>query len=401
MDLDRFKEVNDALGHSAGDELLRQVGQRLAAQLRHGDLLVRLGGDEFAMLMPGATQGEALALASRLRTALQAAFTHDDMRVFIDASVGIACAPEAAGDVEGLLQRADIAMYQAKSDGLGALVYASAEDDLTQRLRGIEQLRDALDNGELLLHYQAKVDLRTGSLTGVEALVRWQHPQLGLLMPGSFIPEAERCGLMRRLTATVLTLALDQVRQWTSEGGPSHVAVNVSASNLLDTELPRQIADMLRIRGLPGHVLTAEITEDVLMVDPTRALRVLTELRALGVHISVDDYGTGHSSLARLRDLPVTELKLDRSFVQDIDTDSRAAAIVASTVQLAHSLGLRLVAEGVESEQVTAQLRELGCDIAQGYHLGRPLPAAAFTGQVRVPAPSRSADDVEGAARQP
>lgn len=380
LDLDRFKDVNDALGHSVGDRLLVRVGARLAAQLRHGDVLVRLGGDEFAIMLDGSSREAAHALSERLRASLQAAFDVDAVTVYIDASVGIAMCPDVATDVEGLLQRADIAMYQAKSDRTGALVYESGETDLTAQLRGIEELRRAIDRSELVLHYQPKVDLRTGRLDGVEALVRWQHPERGLLAPDAFIPQAERYGFMRLLTAGVLSQALDQVSAWRQGDGPTSVAVNVSASNLLDTDLPEQIATMLAMRELPGEALTVEITEGVLMADPDRASRVLHSLRALGVHISIDDYGTGYSSLARLRDLPVTELKLDRSFVQQIDHDARSDAIVESTIQLAHSLGLRLVAEGIETESACRRLAAMGCDIGQGYHLGRPTSADAFTG---------------------
>jgi diguanylate cyclase (GGDEF)-like protein len=381
LDLDRFKDVNDALGHSVGDRLLLSVGERLTAHLRRDDVLVRLGGDEFAIMLDLMTAGEAHALCQRLRVSLQRAFPIDGVTVYIDASIGIAMCPDVATDVEGLLQRADIAMYQAKADRTGALVYTGGEADLTAKLRAIDELRRAIDHSQLLLHYQPKVDMRTGRVEGVEALVRWQHPELGLLGPDAFIPQAERYGFMRLLTSGVLAMALDQVREWRGCGGPSNVAVNVSASNLLDTDLPDQIASLLSVRELPGEALTVEITEDVLMVDPDRASQVLRRLRALGVLISIDDYGTGYSSLARLRDLSVNELKLDRSFVQQIGNDTRADAIVESTIQLAHSLGLRLVAEGIESEFVCRRLAAMGCDIGQGYHLGRPTEAADYAGK--------------------
>jgi diguanylate cyclase (GGDEF)-like protein len=390
LDLDRFKEVNDALGHSIGDILLRNVGTRLAAQLRHGDELVRLGGDEFAMMLATATANEALALGDRLRATLQEAFVIEGMTVYIDASIGIALCPEVATSVDGLLQRADIAMYQAKNEGLGTVVYTAESDDLTLRLRSIEELRRAIDEHQLVLHYQPKADLRTGLVEGVEALVRWNHPVQGLLYPDAFIPDAERFGIMRRLTSAVLAMALDDVRRWRATDGPRNVAVNVSASNLLDTELPEQIRTMLEVRRLPGAALTVEITEGTLMVDPGRALRVLERLRDLDVLVSIDDYGTGYSSLARLRDLPVTELKLDKSFVLQIDQDDRAIAIVESTIALAHSLGLRLVAEGIETERTMHLLATLGCDVGQGYYIGRPVP----TGQgVELPRPTRALDD--------
>ena len=391
LDLDRFKEVNDALGHSIGDVLLRNVGTRLATHLRSGDELVRLGGDEFAMMLGRSTGSEALALSERLRAALQEAFVIEGMTVYIDASVGIALCPDVASSVEGLLQRADIAMYQAKNEGLGTVVYSAEDDDLTLRLRGIDELRRAIDEHQLVLHYQPKVDLRTGLVEGVEALVRWHHPVQGLLMPDAFIPDAERFGIMRRLTSAVLAMALDDVRSWRAQGGPSNVAVNISASNLLDTELPDQVRAMLEVRGLPGDALTAEITEGTLMVDPGRAQQVLERLRDLGVLISIDDYGTGYSSLARLRDLPVTELKLDKTFVMQLDLDDRGMAIVESTIALAHSLGLRLVAEGIETQRTQDRLAALGCDVGQGYHLGRPAPYASAP--VTIPSPAQALDD--------
>jgi EAL domain-containing protein (putative c-di-GMP-specific phosphodiesterase class I) len=280
-------------------------------------------------------------------------------------------------------------MYQAKSDRVGAVVFEARDADLTARLTGVEELRHAIDQEQLVLHYQPKMALATGELTGVEALVRWQHPERGLLTPDVFIPQAERYGFMRPLTTWVLRTALDRVKAWRAEGGPPNVAVNVSASNLLDTDLPDQIADMLAVRGLPGEALTVEITEDLLMVDTRRASHVLHSLRVLGVGVSIDDYGTGYSSLARLRDLPVTELKLDRSFITNIEHDPRTAEIVRSTVQLTHSLGLRLVAEGVETSEALELLREMGCDTGQGYHLGRPVPAPCVAGAVEPLSPAR------------
>jgi diguanylate cyclase len=381
IDLDRFKEVNDSFGHPVGDLLLVDAGARLARILRGGDVLARLGGDEFALMLRSSSATDALVLAERLRVELQSAFLVDGVTVYVDASVGIALCPDVATTVDGLLQRADIAMYKAKAERLGAMVYeAGADDDLTARPRRIEELRHAIDDGQLVLHYQPKFNLRTGNVDGVEALVRWNHPEHGLLFPDAFIPDAERYGFMRRLTTVVLALALDQVQQWRTTSGPTNVAVNVSASNLLDTALPDQIQTLLELRNLPGDVLTVEVTEGVLMVDPERAVSVLTRLRALNVDVSIDDYGTGYSSLARLRQLPVTELKLDQSFIREIDHDERAAAIVESTIKLAHSLGLKIVAEGIETESALQRLTSLGCDVGQGYHLGRPAPATVAAG---------------------
>lgn len=375
LDLDRFKEINDSLGHTAGDNLLVDVGRRLLDHMRQDDLLVRLGGDEFAIMLPGTDAAAALAVADRLRGDLQRGFVVGDISTHIDVSIGIALYPETAETVEGLVQRADIAMYEAKTERVGTQIYcADNHDNPADRLRLAADLRSALVNDDLVLHYQPKVSLGDESVVGVEALVRWAHPDRGLLYPDRFLPDAERYGLMRRLTTSVLAKGLDQAAAWLSEGRPLSVAVNVSASSLLDTELPAQIADMLAVRGLTGEALIIEVTETTLLVDPERALGTLQALRQLGVRVSIDDYGTGYSSLARLRDLPVDELKLDRSFVADLQRDPRAAAIVESTIRLAHSLGLTIVAEGVEDVETQQLLGSLGCDVGQGYHFGRPAP---------------------------
>ena len=375
LDLDRFKEVNDSLGHLVGDHLLREVAQRLKAQMRAGDVLARLGGDEFAILIDNATPEVARDIGERIRLDLQRAFVSDGVIIYSDASCGVAAWPEAASTIGGLLQRADIAMYEAKRERLGTAIYAHADEaDLSAPVRLIEELREALVADQLVLHYQPKLDLRTGELQGVEALVRWQHPVRGLLMPDQFLPQAERYGLMRRLTDCVLALALDQLVAWRRAGLETTVAVNISASNLLDFGLSEQISTLLAIRNLRSTCLILEVTETMLMVDPTRSADLLGRLEEIGVRVSIDDYGTGYSSLARLRDLPVDELKLDRSFLTGIGSDPRAAAIVRSTVELAHSLGLTLVAEGIETEEDQTILRGLSCDIGQGYHLARPMP---------------------------
>jgi diguanylate cyclase (GGDEF)-like protein len=376
IDLDRFKEINDSHGHSAGDALLVQVGQRLAVYLRREDVLARLGGDEYAAMLSDISVEEALDVAERMRVGLRAAFTIGDIVINIDASIGIAICPASATTVGGLLHCADTAMYEAKLNRLGSMVYDAGDDaGLAARRQLIHELRTAIDEGQLMLHYQPKFDLHTGQIEGVEALVRWNHPKRGLLYPDTFIPSAERHGLMRTLTTAVLSIALDQARLWRDSGFPTTVAVNVSASNLADPELPAQIKAMLDSRNLDGNALVVEVTETTLMNDTARALWVLHGLRALNVRISIDDYGTGYSSLARLRDLPINELKLDRSFVAALSTDSRTAAIVESTIQLGHSLGLKLVAEGIETAETLVLLENMGCDVGQGYHLGRPVPA--------------------------
>jgi diguanylate cyclase (GGDEF)-like protein len=376
LDLDRFKEVNDSLGHLVGDQLLREVGMRLQARMRQGDFLARLGGDEFAILLDNTAAEPARAIAERVRLDLQQAFINEGVTIYSDASCGVALWPDAASTVGGLLQRADIAMYDAKRQRLGTAIYAHVDEtDLSEPLRLVEELRLALEDDQLVLHFQPKIDLQTGELRGVEALVRWQHPQRGLLAPDEFLPQAERYGLMRRLTTSVLTLALDYIAEWQMVGFQTTVAVNISASSLLDVELPEQIRTLLELRSLEPAILMLEVTETMLMVDPARAADLLDRLQVIGVKVSIDDYGTGYSSLARLRELPVNELKLDRSFLAGISGDTRAGAIVRSTVELAHSLGLTLVAEGIETEEDEQILRGLACDLGQGYHLAPPLPA--------------------------
>jgi diguanylate cyclase (GGDEF)-like protein len=380
IDLDRFKEVNDSHGHSAGDALLVQVGERLSVYVRREDALVRLGGDEYAAMLLDVSVDEALDVAERMRVGLREAFIVGDIVINIDASIGIAMCPDSATTLGGLLHCADTAMYEAKLNRLGSAVYDAGDDaGLDARRQLIKELRTAIDEGQLVLHYQPKLDLRTGQIAGVEALVRWNHPERGVLYPDTFIPSAERNGLMRTLTTCVLALALDQARQWRDSGLPTPVAVNVSASNLADPELPAQIKAMLQSRDLDGNALVIEVTETTLMNDTARALWVLHGLRALNIRISIDDYGTGYSSLARLRDLPISELKLDRSFVAALSFDPRTAAIVESTIQLAHSLGLTLVAEGIETAETLQLLTKMGCDVGQGFHLGRPIAADDLT----------------------
>jgi diguanylate cyclase (GGDEF)-like protein len=396
VDLDRFKEVNDSLGHHVGDELLVQLAGRLRSVTRGRDLVARLGGDEFAVLLTGrrdssqqeaepVTLATAEAAARRIAQALDAPFPLDDVTLHVQASIGIALLPEHTDDPVRLLQRADVAMYSGKTSGARLGVYRPQDDPHSrERLQLLEELRHSLAHGGLTCHYQPKVVLATGDVEGVEALCRWQHLTRGLLMPDAFLSLAEHAGLMRELTACVLDEALGQVRRWREEGLNLCVAVNLSATNLLDADLPDQIGRLLISHGVPAAQLQVEITETVMMADSTRSREVLHRLHRMGVRASIDDYGTGYSSLAYLKHLTVDELKLDRSFVAELTTDPRAAAIVRSTVDLAHSLGLRLVAEGVEDAETLDALREYGCDVAQGYHHSRPMAADDVTRWLRA-----------------
>jgi diguanylate cyclase (GGDEF)-like protein len=384
IDLDRFKEINDSLGHVAGDELLRQVGPRLNARLRADDMLARLGGDEFVVLTRDVTAPEALELGRRLRAELQRPFRFGSMGLTVDASVGIAVGPGHSASAEELLQLADLAMYSAKATRTGVAVYDDARHgEGRHRLETVEQLRIGIAAGELVLHYQPKLNLRTGAVDGVEALVRWAHPDRGLLYPDSFIDLAESSGLMSQLTTAVLDRALAQCRSWADAGLVLDVSVNVSPTDLTDERFPTEVATALARYGVPPTRLVLEVTESLLMADRERAVRVLQRLRDTGVGISIDDYGTGYSSLAYLASLPVTELKLDRAFVSSMPGSPRAAAVVTSTLQLAQSLGLVLVAEGVEDAQTVDALVRLDCDLVQGYHVSRPLPAAQLEAWLR------------------
>ena len=383
VDLDRFKEVNDALGHSVGDRLLRELGPRLVARMRAGETIARLGGDEFGVLVPGG--GDPEAVAARIAGALDEPFHIAGVDVQLAASIGIAVAPDHGTDAEVLLRKADVAMYEAKRTGAGLLTYTPAADRNTrERLQTATDLRRALERSELVCHYQPQVDLATGLVTGAEALVRWVHPERGVLSPAHFLRLAEQLGLMRPLTEIVLTSALAACRDWATAGTPIGVSVNLTADGLLDRRLVGRLAELLDAAGLPSKQLTLEVTEESLLGDPDRVRRTMLALRVLGVEISIDDYGAGYSSLAYLRELPVDELKLDRALVMPLERDPRAAAIVASTIDLAHALGVRLVAEGVEDEAALTALRRLGCDRVQGFHLARPMRGEEIPAWVRT-----------------
>jgi diguanylate cyclase (GGDEF)-like protein len=381
LDLNHFKEVNDTLGHHDGDQLLVQVGQRLRAALRAVDTVARLGGDEFAVLLPRiATAEGAAAVAATLQDALQAPFTAAGLRLEVEASIGAAVYPEHGSDPDELLQHADIAMYLAKQTHAGFVLFDAGYDQHSaERLALLGQLRHAMDSQQLVLYYQPKVRTDTGEVLGVEALVRWRHPLHGLLGPDRFIPLAERTGLIGPLTRYVLDAALRQCQQWQRGGHALSVAVNVSARRLLDLAFPDQVAALLYRWQVPPALLVVEITESTIMADPERAADILARLDAMGVQVSIDDFGTGYSSLASLRTLPVHELKIDRSFVSQVTHSTSDRVIVRSTVDLGRNLGLRVVAEGVEDQPTWQQLRELGCEAIQGYHISPPVPPEELT----------------------
>ena len=378
IDLDRFKEVNDTLGHDHGDRLLEEVADRLAATLRKGDTLARLGGDEFAVLVCDVPdRGLVVELAGRLQNALARPFTLHGVVAMLDASIGIAYCPDHGTDVNVLVRRADVAMYDAKRGGTRIEAYSEERDPYSaERLQLLGELRAAIADDQLILHYQPKIDVESDRVLGVEALVRWNHPTRGLLPPGDFVPLAERTGAITELTRWVLDTALQQCRAWYDEGLELTMAVNLAAPNIVDASLPDLVEALLLRWDVPGRLLVCEISEHTVMADPRRAIDVLNRLRALGVRLSLDDFGTGHSSLTYLKSLPLDEVKIDRSFVIGMSDDVNDAAIVRSTIDLARNLGLEVVAEGVETEATMRDLADLRCDVAQGYWLSRPIPAA-------------------------
>jgi diguanylate cyclase (GGDEF)-like protein/PAS domain S-box-containing protein len=393
IDLNRFKELNDTLGHAAGDQLLREIRPRLIEVSSGAELVARIGGDEFAVILsPGAGAADAERIAERLRIALEEPFDVQGLTLRVGASVGIAVYPEQADSADTLLQRADIAMYSAKKHGVGHELYDAAYDgNSRQRLALIGELPSAIASGQLVVHYQPKCDLRDGAIVGVEALVRWQHPVHGLLGPDKFVALAENAGVMRPLTHAVLDAALGQCARWRAQGLDLCVAVNLSAPNLLDAGFPLEVKGLLDKWKLPVSSLQLEITETIVSNDRASMIAVLRQLRALGVTMSLDDFGVGSSSLSFLRYLPVQELKIDRSFIVDLDSDDHSAAVVRTIIDLAHNLDMRVVAEGIETDAIRDRLASYGCDEGQGFLLGQPLPAAQLTELIRDPAAKEAA----------
>jgi diguanylate cyclase (GGDEF)-like protein len=380
IDLDRFKEVNDTLGHHNGDLLLVEVGERLRSTLRLGDVVARLGGDEFAVLIPDITSAEAaIQVANGVRSVLERPFDLADLTVDIRASVGIAVSPNHGRTPEILMQRSDVAMYVAKEDQSGVELYDPSRDSYSaERLTLVGELRTALDLRAIEVHFQPQADCRTRRVIGAEALVRWQHPDHGLIPPDEFVPIAEHTGLIRPLTRLVLEHAIDQCARWHAAGYPIRVSVNLSARNLLEPDLADDVTDMLQRWDVPAQALCLELTESTVMSDPRRTIAVLERLAAADLTIAIDDFGTGHSSLSYLQKLPVGEIKIDKSFVFGLGRVQSAEVIVGSIIDLGRNLGLPVLAEGVETDEAWDRLDELGCALVQGYRLSRPAAPDVF-----------------------
>lgn len=379
IDLDHFKEVNDTLGHSVGDDLLISVGKGFQSALREPDTLGRLGGDEFAVVLPRANREAALTVARKLQQSLQHPVEVGHNSFSIAASMGIAIYPEHGADPSALLRSSDVAMYIAKRNHDEFFIYDPRDDiNNPNRLELLRDLRAAIQQHDIGLAFQPKLDLRNEVITGVKALARWTHPARGVIPPNDFIPVLEHTGLIRQFTMQILEKAVHYCKTCQNKGYQLSVAVNLSMHNLLDEKLPGQIAEILERHCLDKQYLTLEITESAIMNDPERSLDILTGLDGMGVRLSVDDFGTGYSSLSHLKRLPVQQLKIDRSFVSDMIDDKDDAMIVRSTIDLAHNLGLHTVAEGVETENVLNALKKMGCDVAQGYLISRPLSPDDF-----------------------
>lgn len=374
MDLDHFKDINDTLGHHHGDIVLQKVAHRMLAVLRKSDTVARLGGDEFAILLPAADLEHAIDLSEKLLNVLEDPIEIDEYSFLIGGSIGIALFPEHGVDGSTLMRRADVAMYVAKRENRGYAVYELTQDQHSlKNLSLMSELRSAIDNEELQLYYQPVIDLQKGKIGGVEALVRWQHPRRGLLYPDSFIPMAEQTGLIGALSVWVLKQATQQSAVWAESGIELRVAVNLSVRNLHDVRFPEQVYAIVESGEARPTLLRLEITETAIMSDPDRALEILNRLSAMGVRVSIDDFGTGYSSLAYLKQLPVDEIKIDKSFVMGMAVDENDAVIVRSTIDLAHNIGLKVVAEGVEDQTTYDLLRGLHCDSAQGFLMSKPL----------------------------
>jgi diguanylate cyclase (GGDEF)-like protein len=379
LDLDSFKEINDTLGHAVGDVVLQEVAQRLRSVARESDTVSRLGGDEFAVLLPNTGSREALAFAIRLAAAIGKEIATEHNTLAVGTSIGIALFPKHGQNFNTLLRRADVALYAAKRARGGCMLYRSElERGEMQRLTLSTELRKALENGEFVLHYQPLVSASTGETHSAEALMRWRHPERGLLPASTFIPHAERMGLIHKLTDWALEESVRQCRAWQERGLDTRIAVNLSPLCLRDERLTQRVAAMLRRHDLSPTRLVIEVTESAVLDDPAKTHRILEALRSLGVRLSLDDFGTGYASLTHLRNLPVDEVKIDRSFVRNLPGDNTSAAIVQAVVTLAHNLELQVVGEGVEHELALTVMRRMGCDVLQGHFISPALPADDF-----------------------
>jgi len=392
MDLDRFKDINDTLGHDTGDILIKQVADRLRVRLWDGDTVARLGGDEFCLVLPMASSADTRLVVNKLRSILAEPFKVHNLSLTTDASIGVALFPEHAGDAVSLMRCVETAMYRAKSTRRGYEIYDAANDPYSvERLKLTADVGHALVRGELFLVYQPKIDVASGECTGAEALLRWKHPEHGFVPPDKFIPLAEQTSAIKDITHWTINVAIAQCRAWHNAGHRLSVAVNLSATMLHDPGLPDRVASLLQNHGLAPEFLQLEITETAIMLDRESAFKTLQALSDLGVRLSIDDFGTGYSSLAYLRKLPVSEIKIDKSFVMNMLENENDATIVYALIELAHGINLRVVAEGVESEAVLTALASKDCDESQGYYFSRPLPAGDFAKWFEHTAPRKLA----------
>ena len=378
-DLDRFKEINDTLGHHIGDVVLQKVGDRLRNVLRSHDMVARLGGDEFGILLASTSIEQAEVILKKVLEAFEEPFDIDNHQLDIALSMGIVEYPMHGGDVNVLMQRADVAMYNAKNNCSGFSTYESSEDShAVSRLALAAELRQAINNNVLRLFYQPKINLETGQVFGAEALLRWEHPERGFISPGDFIPLAEHTGLIQPITTWVIDNASRQCSLWNDLGHKLRISINISTNCIHDGRLPAKLNEVILKNKLTPDQLTLELTENIFIKDPVRSKKILDNVSKMGVGISIDDFGTGYSSLAYLKQLPVNEIKIDRSFIMDMLENESDAVIVRATIDLAHNLGMKVVAEGVESKEIVQLLKILGCDEAQGYYLGRPMEVEDF-----------------------
>lgn len=379
LGLDRFQQINDTLGHPVGDRVLAEVGKRLAGVIGPNDAVARVAGDEFALMLPGVAVKDVGVSIASVQRVFDERFLLDGQPLDLRASIGAASFPEHGSDAIDLVRCADIAMYRAKRTNNSYAIYDPSYQTFRQEhLSLLGELQKAIENNELRLYYQPKVNLQTGAANEAEALVRWIHPQRGFIPPGDFIPFAEQTGFIMEVTRWVLSAGIAQAGRWAAQGQPIKLSINIATRDLLDPDLPNLIASQLNVAQLDPKLLCLEITESGFMEDPTHALGILRTLRGMGLGLAIDDYGTGYSSLAYIRQLPVTELKIDRAFVVDLDSNDSDAQIVHSTIDLGHRLGLKVVAEGIETQAVAEQLAKMGCDLAQGYYFAKPMPAEQF-----------------------